>query len=84
MPNPHYRSTPRSSYAQGLRDAARLLVSTAEDYEQMHGLKEQELRKDTFMFPQQRATAQRLSAYMQEKAILLRAQAQQILDLEKN
>ncbi len=84
MPNPHYLSTSRASYAQGLRDAARLLVSTAEDYELMHKQKESELNKDVFMFPQQRATAQRLSAYMQEKAVLLRAQAQHILDLEKN
>ncbi len=72
------------TYGDGLRDAARLLISTAQDYEQMQERSEDVLRSSRLVLPGERTTAIRTAAICQEKAALLRGQAQHILYLEKN
>lgn len=71
------------TYADGLRDAARLLVSTAQDYERLQKQKEQEALKASSIFSNDKTVLLRVAGSYEEKARLMRGQAQQILELEK-
>lgn len=70
------------TYNDGLRAAARLLICTAEDFEQCAKRLDIQIRNDQYKFDAWRANDVRSAAILTEKATVLRGQSQQILQLQ--